>query len=102
MAIMVQYKDRSFGYEENRALDNLIENQRVIAFRRSDGWAEIGIDPVRNPGGQQVFPGPEKRGAGPVKTCLTCSDFVDSGCRASDCATRTSLQTKEVERNVVY
>ena len=102
MAIMVQYKDKSYGYEENRALDSLIDQDRIIAFRRSMGWAEIGIDPIRKSGAQQEFEGSDRRAMGSAKNCLTCSDFVDSGCRASGCPTRTSWQTKEVERKVLY
>jgi hypothetical protein len=28
-------------------LDNLIQEKRIVAFLRSDGWAEVGRDPIR-------------------------------------------------------
>ncbi len=32
-------------------LDSLISSRRVEQFKRSDGWAEIGVDPIRGMGG---------------------------------------------------
>jgi hypothetical protein len=40
-------------------LDELIASKRVKRFRRSDGWAIIGIDAVRGKGGS--YRGPERR-----------------------------------------
>ena len=46
MAIMVQYKDNSFGNVRNEALDSLIDSSNIVAFRRKSGWVEIGSDAV--------------------------------------------------------
>lgn len=46
-----------------QALDVLLENDRVLKFRRTDGWAQVGIDPVRmkRPEAEPVYTGPERR-----------------------------------------
>ncbi len=74
----------------------------IMAFRRESGWAVIGRDPVRRAGVQEAFEGPDRRRVPEKKSCLTCSQFVDSLCRSTDCSSRTSLQGKEVERKVLY
>ncbi len=40
-------------------LRRLIAENRILAFRRSDGWVKIGADPVRGEGGDYF--GPERR-----------------------------------------
>ncbi len=94
MAIMVQYKDKSFGYVQNRTLDDLIEAQRIIAFRRASGWAEIGVDALRGTRAANAYDGPERRVVETKKSCLTCIDFVDTYCRTTACSARSSLQGK--------
>lgn len=46
-----------------RALDALLENDRVLKFRRTSGWAQVGIDPIRvkRPGVEPIYTGPERR-----------------------------------------
>lgn len=41
-------------------LDSLIKSRRVEQFQRSDGWAEIGIDPIRGMGGER-YAGDDRR-----------------------------------------
>ena len=41
MAIMVQYKDNSFGNVRNEGLDSLIDGNAIVAFRRKSGWVEM-------------------------------------------------------------
>ena len=94
MAIMVQYKDKSFGYVQNSTLDNLIDAQRIIAFRRASGWAEIGVDSLRGARDANDYDGLERRIVEAKKSCLTCIDFVDTFCRTTLCSARTSLQGK--------
>ena len=48
-----------------QVLDVLIENNRVMKFRRSSGWVTVGVDPIRVTG-RRVEPivnyfGPERR-----------------------------------------
>ena len=42
-----------------RDLRTLIEEGRIIAFRRSGGWVRVGTDPLRGDGGS--YDGPERR-----------------------------------------
>ncbi len=98
MAIMVQYSNNTFGYVENRFLDVLIENDKIIAFRRGSGWAKIGLDPIRSPN-QQAFEGFDRRALTEKRNCLTCADFVNSHCQSFECASRVSLQGKQVAMN---
>lgn len=95
MAIMVQYKDNSFGNVRNEALDGLIDSSSIVAFRRRSGWVEIGRDPIRGGGVPRPYDGEDRRvEASSNKTCLTCADFVDSLCRTNSCSLRLSLQGK--------
>ena len=94
MAIMVQYKDNSFGNVRNEALDSLIDSSTIVAFRRKSGWVEVNKDPVRGGGVPREYDGDERRIMAANKTCLTCADFVDSLCRNNSCPLRVSLQGK--------
>jgi hypothetical protein len=49
MKISVIYQDGSTGAVNNDKLDELLEEKAVLAFRRSDGWAMVGIASVRDP-----------------------------------------------------
>jgi hypothetical protein len=91
---MVQYKDNTYDSVPNHILDELIEAGRIVAFRRADGWAEIGKDPIRGRGEPNDYAGPERRAAAANRNCLTCADFIDSLCRREGCPTRISLQGK--------
>ena len=61
MAIMVQYPDTSYGFEENRLLDELILHKRIVAFRRAGGWVDISRDPIRGSGFVGAYCGVERR-----------------------------------------
>lgn len=41
-------------------LDRMIEWERIRMFMRSDGWAMVGISPLRGTGG--AYHGPDRRG----------------------------------------
>lgn len=97
MAVMVQYKDNSFGHVRNSALDELIGAGRVVAFRRASGWVEIGSDPLRTNSAPVEYEGMERRSAMAMKSCLTCPDFVDALCRHDLCTSRFSRQGKNVQ-----
>ncbi len=48
------------------ALDVLLENNQVIKFRRSSGWATVGLDPIRFKNRREAshfFNGPDRRSA---------------------------------------
>jgi hypothetical protein len=47
-----------------RALDVLLDTNRVLKFRRSSGWVTVGVDPVRSRRSSFAFDsysGPERR-----------------------------------------
>ncbi len=61
MRIQVLFQeDEGFQYVPDYLLGRLIAKQRIQAFRRSDGWAVIGLDPVRGEG-NPLYAGPERR-----------------------------------------
>jgi len=47
-----------------KALDVLLDNNRVLKFRRTSGWVTVGVDPVRSRRSSFSFDsysGPERR-----------------------------------------
>jgi hypothetical protein len=59
MRVQVIYFDNSLGFVNAESLEDLIKKRRIIAFRRSDGWARVGRDPVRQE--RRPYKGPERR-----------------------------------------
>jgi hypothetical protein len=59
MLIKVIYIDNSAGVVKACTLDQLIKKGKIVAFRRSEGWAKVGRDPVRGTGGR--YEGPDRR-----------------------------------------
>jgi hypothetical protein len=57
--IKVIYIDNSAGLVKSSTLEQLIVKGKLVAFRRSDGWAKVGRDPMRGNGGR--YEGPERR-----------------------------------------
>ena len=49
--IEVFFQNNQFGMIKPLLLDKLISADRIKKFRRSEGWATIGIDPIRGTGG---------------------------------------------------
>jgi hypothetical protein len=47
MLIKVIYLDASAGEVDAKVLDGLISKGKIVAYQRSDGWVEIGKDPIR-------------------------------------------------------
>ncbi|HET6420036.1 MAG TPA: hypothetical protein VFG19_07760 [Geobacteraceae bacterium] len=61
MRIQVLFQgDEGFQYVPDYLLGRLIAKDRIQAFRRSDGWVVIGLDPVRRQG-NSPYAGPERR-----------------------------------------
>jgi hypothetical protein len=55
---MLDGRERLFPYY---VLDHLIRKRSIAAFERSDGWALLGRDRVRQNSAAQGFPGIKKR-----------------------------------------
>ena len=47
MMIQVQYTDNRFDYVNPVSLDCLLDQDKLLGFKRSSGWVRVGIDPVR-------------------------------------------------------
>ena len=48
MLIKVIFLDASAGEIDSKLLHNLIAEGKIVAFCRTDGWVEIGKDPIRS------------------------------------------------------
>ena len=56
--------DGTYHHLPPSALNVLLEHNKVIKFRRSSGWATVGIDPIRVKERRQAyrsFTGPDRR-----------------------------------------
>jgi hypothetical protein len=56
--------DGSYHHFPSKVLDVLLRSQRVLKFKRTDGWVTVGIDPVRQANPAEVnggYQGPERR-----------------------------------------
>ena len=58
--IPVYYRTGTTDYVDATVLDRLIYDNQLLGFRRADGLAVIGRDPIRN-GRQISYAGPERR-----------------------------------------
>jgi hypothetical protein len=62
MKIPVVFPDQRRGLVKSEELQQLIEEEAIISFLRSDGESvEVGVDSVRGMGGRK-YRGPERRG----------------------------------------
>jgi hypothetical protein len=61
MTIQVELMDGTVCRVVPKGLDLLLRRDLVKRFHRSSGWAEVGRDPIRNPGAQGRYNGPERR-----------------------------------------
>ena len=62
--IDVILKDGTYHHFTPRVLDVLLESNRVHKFKRANGWATVGVDPLRQKKTQPgTYQGPERRAA---------------------------------------
>ena len=62
--IDVILKDGTYHHFTPRVLDVLLESHRVHKFKRANGWATVGVDPLRTRKQEQLnggYHGPERR-----------------------------------------
>ncbi len=64
LAILVQYTNNTYDVVLNDDLEELIATKKIVSFRRSTGWVDIGRDPVRGQGLPEGYRGPERRCTG--------------------------------------
>jgi hypothetical protein len=60
MNVQVMYKDDQIGEIDKAILDEMISGEKIKMFKRSDGWAVVGVDHTRGLGG--MYGGPDRRG----------------------------------------
>jgi hypothetical protein len=61
MLIRVMYPDNSYDYVREFMLNNLIDTEKIVKFRRSGGWVPIVEGHVRSESLQNPYKGAEKR-----------------------------------------
>lgn len=66
MLIKVRYPDGNTRMVRPPLLNQLIETRKIVEFRRSDGWARLGADPIRHRR-RPEYAGPERRDGTTVK-----------------------------------
>ena len=64
MLVWVNYVDGRYDYVKDFMLEPLIRCGALKQFKRSSGWARIGIDPVRKSGSS--YTGIERRTGAPT------------------------------------
>ena len=75
MKVPIIFTSGKVGYINGQhALDHLIQQKEIVAFRRSEGWVHIGCDPLRKV--QQPLSKSDRRDASILKLLkpapLTC------------------------------
>lgn len=45
--VHIEYDNQKYDYVSNSTLDNLLEINKIIKFKRTAGWATVGVDPIR-------------------------------------------------------
>ena len=59
--IKVEMNDGTMCQMAPRALDMFLARGDIARFKRSDGWAVVGVDPLRKPKHDLHYDGPERR-----------------------------------------
>jgi hypothetical protein len=53
MIVPAIFSNSSPSYIDTVKLDELLHNNALLAFRRSNGWVMVGFDDMRDPGGRR-------------------------------------------------
>ena len=48
MLIRVRYPNGSYDMVNKQTLDFLLEQEKITGFKRTEGWALVGRDPIRS------------------------------------------------------
>jgi hypothetical protein len=59
--VTVELNDRTVCQVAHEALELLLTHNEITKIKRSNGWAVVGQDPLRNKGKEFVFSIPERR-----------------------------------------
>ncbi len=61
MLIHVNYTDDRYDFVKDFMLETLITSGAIAKFRRTTGWVQVGVDPVRNARPSTTYSGPDRR-----------------------------------------
>jgi hypothetical protein len=61
MLISVIFRDGKRGLIMAHLLEDLLAYRKIKKFLRLEGWVTVGVDPVRESGGNGSYKGPERR-----------------------------------------
>lgn len=61
MLINIMYQAGGFDMVKPQMLDILLREKKVARFKRSEGWAVVGHDPIRDSRGPVIYRGDERR-----------------------------------------
>jgi len=61
MLIQVNYTDDRYDFVKDFMLETLIASGAIAKFRRSTGWVQVGVDPVRKTRLSEQYNGDERR-----------------------------------------
>lgn len=53
--IRVAYNDNRYDYVTEKILDNLIESNNIVKFKRITGWVTVGVDPLRKANREHTY-----------------------------------------------
>lgn len=64
MLIRIRYPNGSYDMVNEQTLDYLLEQEKIVGFKRTEGWAYLGRDPIRSRSGRIEWQhnGQERRG----------------------------------------
>jgi len=61
MLIQVNYTDDRYDFVKDFMLETLIASGAIAKFRRTSGWVQVGVDPVRRARPAAPYSGAERR-----------------------------------------
>ena len=61
MLIQVNYTDDRYDFVKDFMLETLIASGTIAKFRRTTGWVQVGVDPVRKAKSSAPYVGAERR-----------------------------------------
>jgi len=61
MLIQVNYTDDRYDFVKDFMLETLIASGAIAKFRRTSGWVQIGVDPVRKARPSEPYQGTDRR-----------------------------------------
>jgi hypothetical protein len=61
MLIQVNYTNDKYDFVKDFMLETLIASGAIAKFRRTTGWVQVGVDPVRSRQPDATYNGPDRR-----------------------------------------